>query len=237
MGASPLFLWGKQWQQLASKRRKPLPRVKTGCCECMAVDLDKIRAAAERVAASHGLDVVEVEYISAAKQRALRIFVEKTAPERARLAEAARIAGEDAAAEDGLIPTAVANGRLTMDQLAWVTHQDCEVFSVDFGTLIDVEDLMPGAEYTLEVSSPGLERKLFHRADYERFRGSLVKVQTFQPVEGNRHWQGRLVEAGGQGIVLDLSAVKQRSKNKKTAAQTIELPLANIEKAQLVAEV
>ena len=128
----------------------------------MAVDLEKIRAAAERVAASHGLEVVEIEYIPAAKQRALRVFVEKNAGERARLAEAARAAGSESAIEEGVIPVAVATGQITMDQLAWVTHQDCEQFSVDFGTLVDVEDLVPGAEYTLEVSSPGLERKLFH---------------------------------------------------------------------------
>ncbi len=206
----------------------------------MAVDLEKIRAAAERVAASHGLEVVEIEYIPAAKQRALRVFVEKNAGERARLAEAARAAGSESAIEEGVIPVAVATGQITMDQLAWVTHQDCEQFSVDFGTLVDVEDLVPGAEYTLEVSSPGLERRLFHRADYERFRGSLVKVQTFQPVEGNRHWKGRLSEVREKAIVLDLSAVRQKgkkSKDKQTGAQTVELELVNIEKASLVAEV
>jgi ribosome maturation factor RimP len=203
----------------------------------MAVDLDKIRAAAVRVAASHGLEVVELEYVSAAKQRALRVFVEKNATERARLAEAARIAGETEAAEEGLIPASVVTGALSMDQLAWVTHEDCEQFSVDFGTLVDVEDLVPGAEYTLEVSSPGLERKLFNRADYERFRGSLVKAQTFQPVDGNRHWQGRLAEVGDKAIVLDLSAVKQKGKNKKVTAQSVELEFANIEKASLVAEI
>ncbi len=169
----------------------------------MAVALDTFRAAAQRDAASHGLDVVEIEYVSAAKQKALRVFVEKNAAERARLAEAAKVAGAENAAEEGLIPAAVATGAVTMDQLAWVTHQDCEEFSVDFGTLVDVEDLVPGAEYTLEVSSPGLERKLFHRADYERFRGSLVKIQTFQPVEANRHWHGRLTEVGEKAIVLD----------------------------------
>ncbi len=211
----------------------------------MALDLDKIRAAAERVAASHGLDVVEIEYVSAAKQRALRIFVEKNAAERAKLAEAARVAGEADAADPttaGLVPAAVAKGTLSMDQLAWVTHEDCEQFSVDFGTLVDVEELVPGAEYTLEVSSPGLERKLFRRADYERFRGSLVKAQTFEPVAGNRHWQGRLLEVketevGATAVVLDLSAVKQKGKNKKITAQAVELELANIEKANLVAEV
>jgi len=206
----------------------------------MAVDLEKIRAAAERVAASHGLEVVELEYVPAAKQRALRVFVEKNAAERARAAEAARAAGEESAAEEGVIPVAVAKGQITMDQLAWVTHQDCENFSVDFGTLVDVEDLVPGAEYTLEVSSPGLERKLFHRGDYERFRGSLVKVQTFQPVEGNRHWHGRLTEVREKAIVLDLGAMRQKGKKSKervAGAQTVELELANIEKANLVAEV
>src|SRR5271170_5433677 len=196
----------------------------------MAVDLDKIRAAAERVAASHGLDVVEIEYVSAAKHRALRVFVEKNAAERAKLAGAARVAGQNDAAEEGLIPAAVARGQVTMDQLAWVTHEDCEQFSVDFGTLLDVEDLVPGAEYTLEVSSPGLERKLFGRADYERFRGSLVKAQTFQPVEGNCHWQGRLAEVREKSIVLDLTAVRQKSrkksKDKESSAQTVELELA-----------
>jgi ribosome maturation factor RimP len=185
----------------------------------MAVDLDKIRVAAERVAGSHGLDIGE-----------------KNAAERARLAEAAAASGEASAAKDGAIPAAVATGTLSIDQLAWVTHEDCERFSTDFGTLVDVEDLVPGAEYTLEVSSPGLERKLFHRADYERFRGSLLKVQTFQPVEGNRHWQGRLTGVGESSIALDLSAVTQRGK-KRVSAQVVELALGNVEKAQLVAEV
>ncbi len=203
----------------------------------MAVDLDTIRAAAERVAASHGLEVVELEYVSAAKQRALRVFVEKNAVERARLAEAARDEGEAGAAEEGLIPAAVAQGTLSMDQLAWVTHEDCEQFSVDFGTLVDVEDLVPGAEYTLEVSSPGLERKLLHRDDYQRFCGSLLKAQTFQPVEGNRHWYGRLTKVEDQTIVMDLSVVRQKGKHRKTTAQTVELELSNIEKANLVAEV
>ena len=203
----------------------------------MAIDLDRIRAAAQRVAASHGLDVVEIEYVPGAKHRALRVFIEKTAAERARLAEAAKLAGEDGAAEEGFVPAAVVKGSLAMDQLAWVTHEDCERFSVDFGTLADVEDLIPGAEYTLEVSSPGLERRLFSRADYERFRGSLVKVQTFQPVEGNRYWKGRLTEVADSAIVVDLGAIRQKGKNKKVVAQTVVLELANIEKAQLVAEI
>ena len=58
--------------------------------------------------------------------------------------------------------------------------------------LLDVEDLIPGAEYTLEASSPGLDRKLSKPEDFERFAGSLVKVQTFEAIRNNRHWQGRM---------------------------------------------
>jgi ribosome maturation factor RimP len=210
----------------------------------MALNLDKIRATAERVAASHGLDVVEVEYVAAAKQRALRVYVEKTAIERARLAAHAATLGDtgkedgDDGTDEGLIPASVAEGRLSMDQLAWVTHEDCENFSRDFGTLIDVEDLIPGAEYTLEVSSPGLDRKLYHTADYERFKGSLVKIETFEPVKGNRHWQGRITGMKSSAVVLDTSAVKARGKSKKKPVeQVVELELANIEKANLVPEI
>ncbi len=115
-------------------------------------------------------------------------------------------------------------------------------FATDFGTLLDVEDLVPGAEYTLEVSSPGLERKLSKAADYERFVSSLVKVQTFTAIDGNRHWTGRLVGFKNGTATLDLSAVKQKGKAKKAAgkkneSRTVEIPLANIEKANLVAEV
>jgi|SRR5450432_2890163 len=207
----------------------------------MAVNLDQIRAAADRVASSHNLEVVAIEYVAAAKQRALRVYVEKNAGERARLAaEAARVL-ETAGAEgneDGLVPASVLDGRLRMDQLAWVTHEDCESFSTDFGTLIDVEELVPGAEYTLEVSSPGLDRKLHGAADYERFKGSLVKLQTFEPIAGNRHWQGRLAAVEGARIVLDLTALKPRGKSKKKAAiQEVEIEVGNIENANLVPEV
>jgi ribosome maturation factor RimP len=133
-------------------------------------------------------------------------------------------------------------GELSTEHLSGVTHEDCERFSHDFGTVIDVEDLVPGAEYTLEVSSPGLDRKLSRAADYERFRGSLVKLQTFQPVAGNRHWQGRLTAvdlnaANGGRITLD-SAIQAKGKAKKAAAgdAPVEIELANIEKAQLVPE-
>ena len=122
--------------------------------------------------------------------------------------------------------------------LSGVTHEDCAAFAQDFGTVLDVEDLIPGAEYTLEVSSPGLERKLTTAADFERFAGNLVKLQTFTPVNGNRHWRGRLKDLRGDLLTLDLSALKQKGKARKAAPdeETMEIPLSNIEKANLLIE-
>jgi len=136
----------------------------------MAVRLDEIRQAAQKVAASHGLDVVEIEFVGPAKERTLRIYLEKNAEERASL-KAAILAGES---QD--LPERLSEGTLSVDQLSGVTHEDCAAFSRDFGVLLDVEDLVPGAEYFLEASSPGLDRKLSKREDYVRFSGSLVKI-------------------------------------------------------------
>lgn len=192
----------------------------------MALPLDTIRATAERVAASHGLDVVDLEFTGGSKHRALRVFLEKDAAGRAQLA---------ASADPELLPKGV-----PVELLSGVTHEDCATFAQDFGTVLDVEDLIPGAEYTLEVSSPGLERKLLKPSDYERFRGSIVKLQTFSPVEANRHFTGRLTAFENGTATLDLSAIKQKGKAKKasaTATQTVEIAFSNIEKAHLVAEI
>jgi ribosome maturation factor RimP len=204
----------------------------------MAVKLDEIRAAAARVAASHGLDVVDVEFIGPAKERTLRIFLEKNAEGRSQL-KAAIEAGIDG------LPEALVEGSLKVEQLSGVTHEDCATFSRDFGVLLDVEDLIPGAEYTLEASSPGLDRKLTRAEEFQRFLGSLVKIQTFEPIRNNRHWQGRLIAGpiagaqleAGATVTLDLNAVKQNSKTKKTGVSTIEIAFGNIEKAQLVPEI
>lgn len=201
----------------------------------MTVRLDAIRSAADRVATSHGLDVVSVEYIGAAKERVLRVYLEKNAEGRARLKAAIETGG---GAE---LPERLAEGRLSIEQLSGVTHEDCAEFSRDFGVLLDVEDLIPGAEYTLEASSPGLDRKLTKVEDFVRFQGCLVKVQTFEPLRNNRHWQGRMI-AGPEGstdktITIDLNAVKQNSKSRKAGVSTIEIALSNIEKAQLVPEI
>ena len=106
---------------------------------------------------------------------------------------------------------------IAAEALSGVTHEDCATFAQDFGTLLDVEDLVPGSqEYTLEVSSPGIDRKLFKAADYERFAGSLVKVKTFHPVNGQKVITGRMSFENGI-VKLDLAAVKQKGKAKKAS--------------------
>jgi ribosome maturation factor RimP len=191
----------------------------------MALNLDQIRATAQRVAASHGLDVVDIEYQGAGKSRLLRVYIEKNAEERARLA------AEAAATRDK------SENHVPLEHLSGVTHDDCQGFSRDFGTLLDVEDLVPGSEYTLEVSSPGLDRRLYGLNDYRRFTGSLVKVRTIEPVAGNRHWQGRLTNVSNHAITIDLSALKQKGKAKKANQETSEIEISNIERANLVPEI
>ena len=196
----------------------------------MSQKLEEIRGAAQRVATSHGLDVVDVELSGRANERILRVTLEKNAEGRARLRAQAE------AGVEGL-PERFGAGGLSFEQLSGITHEDCASFSRDFGVLLDVEDLVPGGEYTLEASSPGLDRKLTQPEEFERFAGSLVKVQTFEPVRNNRHWQGRMTVAKDGEIILDLSAVRQNSKSRKAGVNTVEIELSNIEKAQLIPEI
>ena len=199
----------------------------------MGFDTEQIRSTAQRVAASHGLDVVDIEFLGGSKHRTLRVFIEKNAEERRKLAES----------EGDSQETGTRAGADGADQLAGVTHQDCETFSRDFGTVLDVEDLIPGGEYTLEVSSPGLDRKLRGAEDFRRFAGMLAKVQTFEPVAGNRHWQGRLREVSETALRLELkekggkkSTGRKAQGSKEAALQEVEIALSNIEKASLVPE-
>jgi ribosome maturation factor RimP len=209
-----------------------------GVLGTMAVRLDAIRSAAARVAASHGLDLVDLELVGPSKERVLRVFLEKNAEGRARLKAAIAAGAGDENLPERLVEE-IQEGKLSPDrleQLSGITHEDCAAFSRDFGVLLDVEDLVPGAEYTLEASSPGLDRKLTRPEDFQRFSGSLVKVQTFEAIRNNRHWQGRLTASTGENITLDLNAVKQNSKSRKAGVSTLVIALENIEKAQLVPE-
>ena len=172
----------------------------------MALDVERVRVIADRVAASSGLEVLDIEFLGGGKARMLRVFLDKPA------------AGND--------------------PLAGVTHEDCANFSREFGTILDVEDVMPGS-YTLEVSSPGLDRKLMKPADFTRFAGSRVKLTTRQPVGNNRHFEGRLESFQDGRLTLDLSVASHKSRKKMgdAAGKKIEIEFANVEKANLVPEI
>jgi ribosome maturation factor RimP len=166
----------------------------------MALDIEHVRGIVERVAASQGLDVVDVEFRGGGKARLLRVYIDKP---------------------------------------GGVTHEDCANVSNEVGTILDVEDAVPGGSYILEVSSPGLDRKLVRPADYERFTGSVVKVMTREPVAGNRHFQGRLESFQDGRITLDLSAreKKKGQRNGPVAMQRVDIELRNVERANLVPEI
>jgi ribosome maturation factor RimP len=175
----------------------------------MALEPDRVREIAERVAASSGLEVVEVEFRGNGNARMLRVFLDKP-------------------------------GAASGDPLAGVTHGDCANFSREFGTILDVEDAISGS-YTLEVSSPGLDRKLTKAADFERFTGSRMKVMTRNPVNNNRYFEGRLESFREGRLTLDLTVSSKKSRKKMSVATEqgpkIEIEFANVEKANLVPEI
>jgi ribosome maturation factor RimP len=112
--------------------------------------------------------------------------------------------------------------RIFIDRPAGVSHADCEFISQQVGTILDVEDVIPGNSYTLEVSSPGLERKLFKERDFERFVGKKAKVVLREPVENQRRWEGKLA-----GITEGIVALEPSD------GKVIRFPLAQVEKANL----
>ena len=164
----------------------------------MAFEIDRVREIAERVAASSGLEVVEVELRGGGKSRMLRIFIDKP---------------------------------------AGVTHEDCANLSREVGTILDVEDVIPGNSYVLEVSSPGLDRQLIRASDFQRFTGSRVKLTTRQPVNGNRHFEGRLENFQEGRLTLDLSTARKKHRPEDGVTQKLDIELANVEKANLVPEI
>ena len=127
--------------------------------------------------------------------------------------------------------------RVYIDKPGGVTHEDCSNFSREAGTIFDVEDAVPGSSYTLEVSSPGLDRKLTKPDDFERFVGSLVKVTTRDPINGNRHFEGRLKAFQDSRLWIELTGRKKSKKHEAVeAGSEVEIVLGNVEKANLVPE-
>jgi len=149
------------------------------------VDLENIRAMAERVVTSEGLALVDVELKGGRANPLLRIYIDKP---------------------------------------GGVSHADCQLVSEQLSALLDVEDPFPGS-YTLEVSSPGLDRELVKANDFVHFAGRRVRLVLREPVENQKVLEGRLagLEAGRVRLDLGEGGLK-------------ELELSNIQKARLVVE-
>jgi ribosome maturation factor RimP len=111
--------------------------------------------------------------------------------------------------------------RVFIDKPGGVTHQDCSEVSEHLGTVLDVEDFIHAA-YTLEVSSPGLERGLYRPADYERFAGSAAKIKSRAPVNGQRNFRGRIIGIDDDHVVFD-----------DLASGRVRVPIDEIVKANL----
>lgn len=140
--------------------------------------LERIRAIADRVAQSRGLEVFDLQFRREARGWMLRIYLDKPgAPPRP--GRAGAIDGQG------------------------VTIDDCQFVSSEVGTLLDVEDAV-GHRYTLEVSSPGLDRPLRGPADYRRFEGFLAQFVLGEPVGGQTHVRGRLRGMDGEDVLVDV---------------------------------
>jgi ribosome maturation factor RimP len=169
------------------------------------VNLEKVREAAERVARSEGLEVVDVEW-KIGKQRFLRVYIDRVPL--AKPAEA--IEGEEA-------PSPYPK----------VSHADCERVSQQLSVILDVEELIPGPGYTLEISSPGMDRALTKAADFERFTGRLANISTSEPIGEAKFFEGRLRGFADGNVRMEL---------KGKDARIVEIPLGAIRKANLVVE-
>jgi ribosome maturation factor RimP len=158
-------------------------------------ELAPVRAAADRVAASYGLEIFDLQFRREAIGWVLRVVLDRP--------------GDGSGPDES------------------VTVEDCQRVSQDLSVLLDVEDEVGRAldrQYTLEVSSPGLDRPLRGEADYRRFTGRLAKIVTDAPVEGQSHFEGRLTGVEGGTVVVTEGRRVHR------------IPLAHIRRARLEVE-
>lgn len=190
--------------------------------------LEKIREAAERVARSEGLEIVDVEW-KVGRERFLRVYIDRVPGAVTQLGadnngDSAESAGSEAF--EGK-PTQVA-ATAAKPAYAKISHTDCERVSQQLSVILDVEDLIPGAAgYTLEVSSPGMDRALTKPEHFARFVGRLAKVTTSEPVGETKFFEGRLAGFAEGNVRMTLEGKEGR---------TVELPLRMIRKANLVVE-
>jgi ribosome maturation factor RimP len=164
----------------------------------------KVTEIAERVGASQGIEIVDVQMLGGGGARLLRIFIDKIP---------GSVSPDRPAADQPADATAAPTG---------VTLADCEFISHNVGTILDIEDVIPGAKYTLEVSSPGVERKLTKPRDFERSVGQKVKIALREPVENQRHWVGALLSFADGTITLE-----------PAPGRSVSFPLSQVEKANL----
>ena len=169
------------------------------------MNLEKIREAAERVARSEGLEVVDVEW-KIGKQRFLRVYIDRVLPPR---------------------PAEATEGEEVGSPYARISHADCEKVSQQLSVILDVEELVPGPGYVLEISSPGMDRALKTQADFERFVGRLAKISTTEPIGEAKFFEGRLKGFTDGKVRLEL---------KGKEARIMEIPLETIRKANLAIE-
>ena len=169
------------------------------------MNLEKIRAAAERVARSEGLEVVDVEW-KIGKQRFLRVYIDRL---------------------PAMNPSEALEEERVTDPYPRISHADCERVSQQLSVILDVEELVPGPGYILEISSPGMDRALKTAADFQRFRGRLAKVSTTEPIGEAKFFEGRL---------LGFEEGKVRLELKGKEARAVEIPFEIIRKANLVVE-
>jgi len=178
------------------------------------VNLERIRAAAERVARSEGLEVVDVEW-KVGKLRFLRVYIDRV-PQKMAVPERVMAAG-------------VARAEvLAGDPDPKISHADCERVSQQLSVILDVEELIDGpAGYILEISSPGLDRALRKPGDFERFVGRLAKISTSEPIGDAKFFEGRLAGFAEGKVRMELKGKEPR---------VVEIPLEGIRKANLVVE-
>jgi ribosome maturation factor RimP len=170
----------------------------------------KVTEIAERVGSRMGIEIAGVELLGAGKARVLRIFIDRVAPSIPDASETALGAESRAGAATGVA------------RQPGVTLADCEFISENVGTILDMEDVIPGESYKLEVSSPGVERKLTKPRDFERFIGHKVKIGLREPIENQRHWMGTLAGFANGTITLEPSP-----------GRCVRFRLDQVEKAQL----
>jgi len=144
--------------------------------------IDQIRAVADRVARSYNLEIFDVQFRRESPGWVLRIFLD--------------------------VPWDSGNGNGSSAD-ASVTVQDCERVSRDLSAVLDVEDTIPQS-YTLEVSSPGLDRPLRGELDYRRFAGRIAKMVVSEAVDGQKHFEGRLQGLDGDAVVIETRPGKRQ---------------------------